>query len=107
MGVYMSDNDAGISEDRYDYFKKTESFSSYRRRILLDYGMNANYQFVGTSGTPVAADGGQSTGTGVAMLNNDATAYKFYPPLLPPLAPQGITTWPSARTAVSVTARRV
>merc|ERR1711998_486333 len=61
--VYMSDNDAGISEDRYDYFKKTESFSSYRRRILLDYGMNANYQFVGTSGTPVAADGGHSTGT--------------------------------------------
>jgi hypothetical protein len=80
--VYMSDNAAGISEDRNDYFKKTESFSSYRRRILLDYGMNANYQFVGTSGTPVAADGGQSTGTGEAMLNNDATAYKFYPPTL-------------------------
>merc|ERR1711988_1298834 len=82
--VYMSDNAAGISEDRNEYYRKTESFSSYRRRILLDYGMNANYQFVGTSGTAVDADGGQSsTGNNdEAMLNNDATAYKFYPPTL-------------------------
>jgi hypothetical protein len=80
--VYMSDNAAGISEDRNDYFKKTESFSSYRRRILLDYGMNANYQFVGTSGTAVDAAGGQSGGSAETMLNNDATAYKFYPPTL-------------------------
>merc|ERR1711988_759444 len=82
--VYMSDNDAGIKEDRNDYYRKTESFSSYRRRILLDYGMNANYQFVGTSGTAVDAAGGQSGGSTPAetMLNNDATAYKFYPPTL-------------------------
>ena len=82
--VYMSDDNAGISRDRSFYFGKTDSFSSYRRRILLDYGMNANYQFVGTSGTAVDADGGQSSAgdNDEAMLNNDATAYKFYPPTL-------------------------
>jgi len=80
--VYMSDNAQGISADRNAYYQKTESFSSYRRRILLDYGMNANYQFVGTAGTAVNADGGQSQPSSQAMLNNDATAYKFYPPTL-------------------------
>jgi len=81
MSEQASGENTGVEEDRSAYYLPMKAYSSYRRRIVLDYGMNANYQFVGTAGEALDADGGQSTGTS-AMLNNAATAYKFYPPTL-------------------------
>jgi len=56
-----------------------KSFDSYRRRIVLDYGMNANYQY--SQGDPIQQVTGQS-GTAADMTNSGASVFKFYPPTL-------------------------
>jgi hypothetical protein len=60
------------------------TWESYRRQIVLDYGVNANYQLVqgspgeyGTTGT-----NSQSTTDDDDLVDSGATVYKFYPPTL-------------------------
>lgn len=81
--VTMADSNDGVILDRDPNNYEGTYFSSYRRRIVLDYGMNANYQFArsGPDSSATDADGGQGTSSAV-MVETDATAYKFYPPTL-------------------------
>jgi hypothetical protein len=61
------------------------TWESYRRQIVLDYGMNANYQLiqnyegVGEDGT---TESKSQSGSSDALVDTGATVYKFYPPTL-------------------------
>jgi hypothetical protein len=61
------------------------TWESYRRQIVLDYGMNANYQLVqgykgdGEDGTTQSKS---QSGTSNALVDTGASVFKFYPPTL-------------------------
>jgi len=67
------------------------TWESYRRQIVLDYGVNANYQLV--QGGPYSTNADSTTEDGKTdsksqsgnddnLVDSGATVYKFYPPTL-------------------------
>lgn len=61
------------------------TWESYRRQIVLDYGMNANYQLAqgykgdGEDGT---TESKSQSGSSEALVDTGASVFKFYPPTL-------------------------
>jgi hypothetical protein len=58
------------------------TWESYRRQIVLDYGLNANYQLMQNALSTAAATGTNAQGSDATLVNTGATVYKFYPPTL-------------------------
>merc|ERR1711988_292980 len=75
-----------------------EEYSFYRRRIILDYGMNANYQRA-AAGSVTDTPLSQGATPGTALADSPAVVYKFYPPTL-------ATTGTTGRTYVGECSNR-
>jgi hypothetical protein len=63
------------------------TWESYRRQIVLDYAMNANYALIqgllADATTDTTNNKGQAgSSSDVALVDTGATVYKFYPPTL-------------------------
>ena len=59
----------------------SSTWESYRRQIVLDYGLNANYQMFQDASALTTSTTSQ-TGNSADMVDTPATVYKFYPPTL-------------------------
>ena len=75
-----------------------EEYSFYRRRIILDYGMNANYQR-SAAGSVTDTPKSQGDTPETPLADSPAVVYKFYPPTL-------ATTGTTGRTYVGECSNR-
>merc|ERR1711871_339473 len=79
--MMQEDADNGLDRVGYNTGNRYDSHSLYRRRMILDHGMNANYQRPAILGTKDPFQS-QSADPDAAMADSQATIYKFYPPTL-------------------------